>query len=499
MRSSGVLLPIFSLPGKYGIGCFSKEAYKFVDFLKKAGQTYWQILPIGPTSYGDSPYQSFSTFAGNPYFIDLENLIEQKLLTVEECEGASMGNRANDIDYGALYNERFRLLRLAYSRIDSVIKKKVSDFANREEWLEDYALFMALKDAHDGASFFTWEDELRLRDAAAIAKAKEDYADEIGFYQYLQYEFFRQWKELKKYANKQNIKIIGDIPIYIAEDSADVWCNPKLFQMDENGRPTAVAGCPPDAFSELGQMWGNPLYDWPAHKKEGYAWWIRRMEKCSELYDVIRIDHFRGFDEYYSIPYGRKDAVVGQWEKGPGLELFTAMKEKLGELNIIAEDLGYITPTVRQLVKDTGFPNMKIMEFAFDGREPKEGGAKTNDYLPFNMDHNCVVYTGTHDNETLYGWLDNVGKASLAEAKRFMDIKWITKKGFVKKMIRLAISSPANYCIIPIQDYLCLGNEARINEPSTLGTNWRWRLVKGQLTDKLADEMLYLANLYGRN
>ena len=499
MRSSGVLLPIFSLPGKYGIGCFSKEAYKFVDFLKKAGQTYWQILPIGPTSYGDSPYQSFSTFAGNPYFIDLENLIEQKLLTVEECEGASMGNRANDIDYGALYNERFRLLRLAYSRIDSVIKKKVSDFANQEEWLEDYALFMALKDAHDGASFFTWEDELRLRDAAAIAKAKEDYADEIGFYQYLQYEFFRQWKELKKYANKQNIKIIGDIPIYIAEDSADVWCNPKLFQMDENGRPTAVAGCPPDAFSELGQMWGNPLYDWPAHKKEGYAWWIRRMEKCSELYDVIRIDHFRGFDEYYSIPYGRKDAVVGQWEKGPGLELFTAMKEKLGELNIIAEDLGYITPTVRQLVKDTGFPNMKIMEFAFDGREPKEGGAKTNDYLPFNMDHNCVVYTGTHDNETLYGWLDNVGKASLAEAKRFMDIKWITKKGFVKKMIRLAISSPADYCIIPIQDYLCLGNEARINEPSTLGTNWRWRLVEGQLTDKLADEMLYLANLYGRN
>ena len=499
MRSSGVLLPIFSLPGKYGIGCFSKEAYKFVDFLKKAGQTYWQILPIGPTSYGDSPYQSFSTFAGNPYFIDLENLIEQKLLTVEECDGASMGSRANDVDYGALYQERFRLLRLAYSRIDSALKKKVSGFANQEEWLEDYALFMALKDAHEGASFFTWEDELRLRDATAIAKAKEDYADEIGFYQYLQYEFFRQWKELKEYANKQDIKIIGDIPIYIAEDSADVWCNPSLFQMDENGRPVAVAGCPPDAFSELGQMWGNPLYDWPAHKKEGYAWWIRRMEKCNELYDVIRIDHFRGFDEYYSIPYGRKDAVIGQWEKGPGLELFTAMKEKLGELNIIAEDLGYITPTVRQLVKDTGFPNMKIMEFAFDGREPKQGGAKTNDYLPFNMDKNCVVYTGTHDNETLYGWLDNVGKASLAEAKRFMDIKWITKKGFVKKMIRLAISSPANYCIIPIQDYLCLGNEARINEPSTLGTNWRWRLVEGQLTDKLADEMLYLANLYGRN
>lgn len=499
MRSSGVLLPIFSLPGKYGIGCFSKEAYRFVDFLKKAGQTYWQILPVGPTSYGDSPYQSFSTFAGNPYFIDLENLMDQNLLTKEECNSANLGSREDDIDYGLLYQERFRLLRLAYSRVDSVIKKKVSDFAQREEWLEDYALFMALKDAHDGASFFTWEDDLRLRKPQAIGEAKEKYADEIGFYQYLQYEFFRQWKELKDYANANEVKIIGDIPIYIAEDSADVWCNPSLFQMDEKGRPTAVAGCPPDAFSELGQMWGNPLYNWEAHKKEGYAWWIRRMEKCNELYDVIRIDHFRGFDEYYSIPYGRKDAVIGEWVKGPGLELFTAMKEKLGELNIIAEDLGYITPTVRQLVKDTGFPNMKIMEFAFDGREPKEGGAKTNDYLPFNMDKNCVVYTGTHDNETLYGWLDNVGKASLDEAKRFMDIKWTTKKGFVKKMVRLAISSPANYCIIPIQDYLCLGNEARINEPSTLGTNWRWRLKSGQLTDKLANEMLYLANLYGRH
>ena len=499
MRSSGILLPIFSLPGKYGIGCFSKEAYAFVDFLKKAGQTYWQILPIGPTSYGDSPYQSFSTFAGNPYFIDLENLIEQGLLTKAECDSAQMGDRENDINYGALYNERFRLLRTAFSRVDAATKKKVADFEKKAQWLEDYALFMALKDAHNGASFFTWEDDLRLRKEAAIAEAKKKYEEDIDFYKYLQYEFFRQWKELKAYANAAGIKIIGDIPIYIAEDSADVWCNPSLFQMDEEGRPKAVAGCPPDAFSDKGQMWGNPLYDWPAHKKENYKWWISRMANCVTLYDVIRIDHFRGFDEYYSIPYGREDAVIGQWEKGPGLELFTAMKKELGELNIIAEDLGYITPTVRKLVKDTGFPNMKIMEFAFDGREPKQGGAKTNDYLPFNMGHNCVVYTGTHDNETLYGWLDNVGKASLAEAKRFMDIKFITKKGFVKKMIRLAISSPADYCIIPIQDYLCLGNEARINEPSTLGTNWRWRLVPGQLTDKLADEMLYLANLYGRN
>ena len=499
MRASGVLLPIFSLPGKYGIGCFSKEAYNFIDFLKKAGQTYWQILPIGPTSYGDSPYQSFSTFAGNPYFIDLEELIEQKLLTKEECDAAHMGAKENDIDYGALYIERFRLLRLAYSRIDDKTKAEVKAFAKEETWLEDYALFMALKDAHDGKSFQEWEDELRLRDKAALEKAAKTYADDVAFYEYLQYEFFRQWKKLRAYANKEGIQIIGDIPIYIAADSADVWCNPSLFQIDKDGRPKAVAGCPPDAFSETGQMWGNPLYDWPAHKKEGYKWWISRMKACERLYDVIRIDHFRGFDEYYSIPYGREDAVIGQWEPGPGYELFEAMEKALGKLNIIAEDLGYITPTVRKLVKDTGFPNMKIMEFAFDGREPKQGGAKTNDYLPFNMDKNCVVYTGTHDNETLYGWLDNVGKGSLEEAKRFMDIKWITKKGFVKKMVRLAVSSPANMCIIPIQDYLCLGNEARINEPSTLGTNWRWRLKKGQLTDKVAEEMLYLANLYGRH
>ncbi len=499
MRASGVLLPIFSLPGKYGIGCFSKEAYHFIDFLKKAGQTYWQILPIGPTSYGDSPYQSFSTFAGNPYFIDLDNLIEQGLLTKEECDSAHLGTKENDIDYGALYNERFRLLRTAFGRIDEKTKKEVEKFDKSEPWLEDYALFMALKDAHGGAAFSEWEDDLRLRKEKAIATAKETYKNDIDFYKYLQYEFFREWKELRAYANEQGIQIIGDIPIYIAADSADVWCNPKLFQMDENLMPKSVAGCPPDAFSETGQMWGNPLYDWPVHKKEGYKWWISRMKACERLYDVIRIDHFRGFDEYYSIPYGRKDAVVGQWEPGPGYELFEAMEKELGKLNIIAEDLGYITPTVRKLVKDTGYPNMKIMEFAFDGREPKTGGAKTNDYLPFNMDKNCVVYTGTHDNETLYGWLDNVGKKSLEEAKRFMDIKWITKKGFVKKMVRLAISSPANMCIIPIQDYLCLGNEARINEPSTLGTNWRWRLVKGQLTDKVAEEMLYLANLYGRH
>lgn len=499
MRASGVLLPIFSLPGKYGIGCFSKEAYNFIDFLKKAGQTYWQILPIGPTSYGDSPYQSFSTFAGNPYFIDLEELIQQKLLTKEECDAARMGTKENDIDYGALYNERFRLLRLAFSRISPKTKAEVEKFAKEQDWLEDYALFMALKDAHDGKSFLEWEDDLRLRDKDALEKALKTYADDVAFYEYLQYEFFRQWKKLRAYANKEGIQIIGDIPIYIAADSADVWCNPQLFQIDKDGRPKAVAGCPPDAFSELGQMWGNPLYDWPAHKKEGYKWWISRMKACEGLYDVIRIDHFRGFDEYYSIPYGREDAVIGQWEPGPGYELFETMEKALGKLNIIAEDLGYITPTVRKLVKDTGFPNMKIMEFAFDGREPKQGGAKTNDYLPFNMDKNCVVYTGTHDNETLYGWLDNVDKGSLDEAKRFMDIKWITKKGFVKKMVRLAVSSPANMCIIPIQDYLCLGNEARINEPSTLGTNWRWRLVKGQLTDKVAEEMLYLANLYGRH
>ena len=501
MRAAGILFPIFSLPGKYGIGCFSKSAYRFVDFLREAGQKYWQILPVGPTSYGDSPYQSFSTFAGNPYFIDLEKLIEDGLLTEEECDASDLGSDATDIDYGRLFAERFKLLRTAYGRRSGISKdaKKDSDFAEANaDWLPDYALFMALKDAHGGASFFEWEDELRLREPKAIEAAREKYSAQIGFYEWLQEEFYSEWSALRKYANDLGIKIIGDIPIYVAADSADVWVSPELFKMDENGIPTAVAGCPPDGFSATGQLWGNPLYDWDTHAKDGYKWWIRRVKACRDLYDVVRIDHFRGFDQYYSIPYGDKTAVGGHWEDGPGIDLFNAIRDALGEVNIIAEDLGYMTDSVRELVKTTGFPNMKVLEFAFDGRDQKDESAGTNDYLPFNYDKNCVVYTGTHDNETLKGWLDHIKLAELRQVRQYLDLKTKDKTAIVDGLVRLAIGSVADLCIIPLQDYLRLDNRARINTPSTLGMNWRWRLLERQVDTSLARRIFTLTRIYGR-
>ena len=499
MRKSGVLLPVFSLPGPYGIGCFSKEAYKFVDFLAAAGQSYWQMLPLGPTSYGDSPYQSFSTFAGNPYFIDLSDLIEQGLLKKSECDHTRMKTTDAYIDYGMLYEKRYPLLKRAYGRLDATQHKKLSSFVSKNrDWLPDYALFMALKDAHGGASFMEWEDELRLRDRTALAEARREYEDEVGFYEWLQYEFFRQWKQLKKYANKKGIKIIGDIPIYVAEDSSDVWASPELFQMDEDRRPVAVAGCPPDAFSADGQLWGNPLYEWKYHSATDFEWWVRRIKNCMKLYDVIRIDHFRGFDEYYSIPAGAKTAKIGKWRKGPGKKLFKTINKKLGDTHIIAEDLGFITDSVRKLVRDTGFPNMKVLEFAFDGRDESSPSDKTNDYLPFNYDKNCVVYTGTHDNETVRGWLDSIKKAEYNEVQDYLDCKASKKSVLVRKLLRAAMSSTADMCIIPMQDWLGLGNEARINTPSTLGDNWKWRMDRDAMSDDLAAEMLRITRLYGR-
>ena len=340
MRASGILLPVSSLPGKYGIGCFSKEAYDFVDVLEKANQKYWQILPIGPTSYGDSPYQSFSTFAGNPYFISLEKLIEEELLTEEECNSVDFGENNEYIDYEKLYNGRFNLLKKAYKRSnpeDEGFKKFVEE---NGFWIEDYAMFMAIKAEHNGESFELWEDEIRVRKPEAMERYREKFKDEILFYKFIQFKFYEQWFKLKEYANDKGIKIIGDIPIYVAYDSADVWANPELFQMDEEVKPISVAGCPPDAFSADGQLWGNPVYKWDYHKQTGYTWWIRRIENSTKLYDVIRIDHFRGFDEYYAIPAGSKNAVVGKWEKGPGMDLFDVVKEKLGKISIIAEDLG---------------------------------------------------------------------------------------------------------------------------------------------------------------
>ncbi|MCR5147601.1 MAG: 4-alpha-glucanotransferase [Eubacterium sp.] len=506
MRRSGILLPIFSLPGKYGIGSFSENAYKFIDFLKNAGQKYWQILPVGPTGYGDSPYQTFCSFAGNPYFISLEKLIREKLLTEAEVEKGYSGDYTpsdNSVNYEMLYNTRFPLLRKAYQNAEKkgLLKKPAYKkfCAENEEWLTDYSLFMAIKDEMGGISFTSWPKALRIRKPEEIEKAKERLADDMGFYSFLQYKFYEQWNAVKKYANDKGIEIIGDLPIYVAPDSADVWAHPELFQLTKEALPKRVAGCPPDGFTPLGQLWGNPLYQWEYHEETGYEWWIKRLDKCRGLYDIIRIDHFRGFDEYYSVPAGDKDATRGKWVKGPGMKLFNAIKESLGDIRIIAEDLGYTTESVRQLVRDSGFPNMKIMEFAF---YPNEDGGNS-EFLPFNYNNNCVVYTGTHDNETLMGWLRNIDEETF---KRMMDYIGYGKmarteynmKKIAQAIIRVAQNSIADYCIIPIQDYLYLGNEARINAPSTLGGNWSWRVEKSDLNKRTASKIRQITCIYGR-
>ena len=492
MRASGILMPVFSLPSRYGIGSFSKSAYQFVDMLKKAGQKYWQILPLCPTSYGDSPYQSFSTYAGNPYFIDLDQLIEEKLLTRKECQACDFGDDPQDIDYGKLYENRFKLLRKAYERAN-VGEDQEFEAYRRENawWLDDYALFMAGKDRFDGVSWNEWAEDIRLRWSNAMDYYRRELYYEIEFYSYLQFVFMKQWKKLKNYANINGIEIIGDIPIYVAFDSADAWANPELFQFDSENLPTAVAGCPPDGFSADGQLWGNPLYRWDYHRETGFDWWIRRIAYCSELYDVVRIDHFRGFDEYYSIPYGDTTARNGHWEKGPGIALFEAAKNRLGELNIIAEDLGYITDSVKKLVADSGFPGMKVLEFAFDSREK-------SDYLPYTYEKNSVVYTGTHDNETIAGWYAGLDKSDLKMCTDYMNIDRIPGKEYHWDFIRLAMLSVSDLCVIPIQDYLGLDNRARINHPSTLGTNWRWRLAKGQLSASLLKEIREMTRISGR-
>ena len=498
MRASGVLLPVSSLASKYGIGCFSKEAYQFVDFLKKNGQAYWQILPLGQTSYGDSPYQSFSTFAGNPYFISLEKLVQKGLLRKKDCDDCDFGKNPADVDYGRIYRARYRLLRKAFEQFYAMKDSDYAEFLKFQEreaaWLSDYGLFMALKDSFNGKSWVEWPDDIRLREPEALEASREKFRQQALFYEYLQYEFFSEWEELKSYANGQGIQIIGDIPIYVALDSADAWAEPELFQFDEDCRPVAVAGCPPDGFSATGQLWGNPLYDWEYHKKTDYAWWVRRVSACYKMYDMIRIDHFRGFDEYYAIPAKDKTAEFGTWEKGPGIGLFEALKKELGSLNVIVEDLGYITDSVRELVRAVGFPNMKVLEFAFDARD--SSGPK--DYLPYNYDKNCVVYTGTHDNETLLGWLDSIPKADYGMIERYLGRKIADRKEMVIEIIRLAQASAADLCIIPLQDYLCLDNSARINEPSTLGQNWRWRLLPDQLTLQAGLLMKNMAKTYGR-
>ena len=491
MRESGILLPVSSLPSKYGIGCFSKEAYEFIDFLKASGQKDWQILPLGPTGYGDSPYQAFSTFAGNPYYIDLEMLIQQGLLTEDECEQADFGSCEAYVDYEKMYFARFALLRKAFVRFDQNTEDYI-EFVRREDyWLEDYCLYMAVKDSLGGVAWTEWEPALRDRHEVALEAARRVLSEEIAFYRFQQYMFYKQWNGIHDYAKENGVKIIGDIPIYVAFDSADTWSNPELFQFTEANLPKAVAGCPPDGFSATGQLWGNPLYDWEYHKKTGYAWWQKRIAHCFKMYDVVRVDHFRGFDEYYSIPYGDETAQFGHWEKGPGLELFETLKNNLGDLNIIAEDLGFLTESVLKMVKDTGYPGMKVLQFAFDSSEK-------SDYLPHNYNRNCVVYTGTHDNDTVMGWYDSMNEHDRDFAFRYMNNFRTPREEIAWDFIRLAQASVADLCIIPIQDYLSLGKEARINTPSTLGDNWKWRLKKGQITDTLIENIRRITRLYGR-
>lgn len=492
MRRNGMLLPIASLPSPYGIGGFSKEAYEFIDLLEETGQKLWQILPLGPTSYGDSPYQSFSTFAGNPYFIDLDTLAEKGWLTKEACEASDYGDNESYIDYGRIYNSRFVLLKQAFLNSDILSDEKFTEFCKaNQHWLPDYALYMALKNQNDGKSWIEWEEEIRLRKPEAVECYKKELEEECNFYEFLQYEFHEQWTKVKEYAHKKGIQIVGDVPIYVAFDSADTWANPELFQLDEKNLPLGVAGCPPDAFSATGQLWGNPLYNWAYHKKTGYDWWLKRIAYCFDLYDIVRIDHFRGFDEYYSIPYGDETAVNGHWEKGPGMDLFDTVQEKLGELDIIAEDLGFLTESVFQLLKDSGYPGMKVLQFAFDPSED-------SDYLTYKYQRNCVVYTGTHDNDTTAGWFEKLSDGDREVALRYMNSFYTPKEEQHWDLIALAMRSTADTCIIPVQDFLGLGSEARINMPSTLGDNWKWRMTKGAFSEELKEKIRRMTKLYGR-
>ena len=488
MRSSGILMHITSLPGAYGVGSMGKEAHDFVDFLKEAGQSKWQILPLTPTGYGDSPYQSCSTFAGNPYLIDLPQLVKEGLLTQEEIGSVTWSYRDDKADFGIQYNNKFAILRKAYERFPGG-----ADFdrfcSENSSWLADFALFMALKE-HTGKSWFDWEDGLKFRDPDAIWNARNELRDKIRFQSFIQYIFSRQWNALRDHARKSGISIIGDVPIYVPYDSVEVWSSPELFQLDASLRPTGVAGCPPDAFTADGQLWGNPLYRWDEMEKDGFSWWLRRLGAAGKWYDIIRLDHFRGFEAYWNVPYGDKTARGGKWIKGPGMAFVNAVKKGLPELSLIAEDLGFLTQEVLDLRDESGFPGMKVLGFAFDSREPSE-------YLPHTYIANTVCYTGTHDNMTTRQWFDTASEDAVKYAAEYMCLS--KAEGYTWGVIRNCMASVSDMAIVPMQDYLDLGAEGRMNFPGTMtDNNWTWRMKDGMLTKELAKKILGLTTLYGR-
>jgi 4-alpha-glucanotransferase len=490
-RSAGILLHPTSLPGRYGIGDLGPAAYAWVEVLVRTGQTWWQVLPLGPTGYGDSPYQSFSTFAGNPYLISPDVLMSEGLLNDGDVAGAQFpGER---VDYGPVIEFKRHVQRRAWDRFRAGaaahLREPFDDFCRRRAgWLDDYALFMALKDAHGGASWPDWPRELVLRQLDALDRARRDLADAVGLHQFGQFLFFRQWEALKSYANGKGIRFIGDVPIFVSGDSVDVWAHPDLFQLDANRRPTVVAGVPPDYFSATGQLWGNPLYDWEALRRSNYDWWVARIRATLEQVDMIRLDHFRGFEAYWEVRAGMPTAQVGRWVKGPGATLFETVRARLGRLPLIAEDLGIITPEVEALRDGLQLPGMRILQFAF-------GGAVEDRFLPHNYEPNTVVYTGTHDNDTTIGWSQSLTPQEWHFLRRYVP-EWEDTVAW--DLLRLAWESVADYALAPLQDVLSLGREARMNLPGQPSGNWGWRLQEGQMTEALIRRLDDVTGIYGR-
>jgi len=491
MRSSGILMHISSLPSPYGIGSFGQSAFDFVDFLKNSGQKFWQVLPMGPTGYGDSPYQSFSTFAGNPYFIDLDILSEEGLIEKEQLAAFDWYEKEDKVDYGRIYNSKFAALRIAYNNFEE--NEEYRAFCeNENKWLDDYATYMALS-TQTKTSWHNWEKGLAVREEKALAEYRQENKEEIGFWKFLQFKFFRQWSKLKAYANENDIRIIGDLPIYVSDDGSDVWANPELFDMDETLSLRNVAGVPPDAFSADGQLWGNPVYKWDEHKKTGYDWWGRRIAAALKMYDVVRIDHFRGFESYYAVPEGDKTAKNGKWVPGPGLDLFESLGLiNNGEFNIIAEDLGVITDEVRRLLDGCGYPGMKILQFAFG----IDADTMDGEYLPHNIGENSIVYPGTHDNNTTLGWWQSEPKFNQEFCLEYG--AWESDDDICDKLITMAFASRAKLAVVCMQDWLDLGEEGRMNTPSTNSGNWRWRMKKSEMTDRLSERILRKTRVYNR-